>query len=796
MFLFEIKKKMLSRTYLFLLLMALVLTLIIPVTPQPSQDTISDFPGMADPTMLYHAVLDELPQVYQNADLASIPNLEHPETYFDDLKEIDRLDFEAFEMAPNPEVENAFNAEERIKYNALILEKEKAILHFFEAHLQSMPQFDAQFEMLKTVTTWHQVEVDHAREHDVPLAYRTFLGVLKEDNLASVLYKNFPFYFGPLFFFLLAIAFHSTFSREREDGTLDLLWTQPRRRLTLFLAKAGAILVGVVIYGLGIFLGVTIECLIKQQSLSGFTRLLRHLTTLDSVQGITTGFALIQMAVGVLALSLLFSGILIFLGRHFSSAVTLALSALIIAFGYVFTFTGENALLQPYNPIALMDYVRVITGRMPMGMGGFLETDLGQTAWGLFPYLAWAGVGGFFLLLSLLPARERQAKKVEKASPHRIKGITSLLHQKIVHRPVFRLYVLGALLMSGFLFFQSEYTVQDVKNNPDAKANLYASLDQDIATWEKILAYDESPEGKAAFLEVPIESLPPFEEWHKAAQKGYLEGLNYYREQLANAKKKKESNLNHEEAYRSGDGQEFWETLNEINESLYSQDSFTSKYAMRGAVGSPSFSLTRRVFAEASRRNAAPVFRPTSVVPNVHEGYANASNWAGERRDMAGMDQSAFYWLYQWVIVYRLPLIVLLLLGLMAFGGYSLDKEDGDQLSLIWTEPISRRRYHFALVVQPFFIGLFVLISFLLINFGLGLVFEGIGPWNYPLPFFEAGGKEVSFLSLWLFLAKTLGLLIAYLFFYASLSACFLSICAENPMFLWGLWASPWQEVS
>lgn len=163
---------------------------------------------------------------------------------------------------------------------------------------------------------------------------------------------------------------------------------------------------------------------------------------------------------------------------------------------------------------------------------------------------------------------------------------------------------------------------------------------------------------------------------------------------------------------------------------------------------------------------------------------------------MAGMDQSAFYWLYQWVIVYRLPLIVLLLLGLMAFGGYSLDKEDGDQLSLIWTEPISRRRYHFALVVQPFFIGLFVLISFLLINFGLGLVFEGIGPWNYPLPFFEAGGKEVSFLSLWLFLAKTLGLLIAYLFFYASLSACFLSICAENPMFLWGLWASPWQEVS
>lgn len=770
MFGFEIKKGLRKKTYLLLFFAAFAVAILRFSMPIGSQETLYEFPGMADSSFLLNALMRELPDVKDTETLSGISEVENPETYFPDLEEIDRLSMEEYNLAPNPEAEDQLDEQDRKERLRLLIDKEQAILHFVEAHLQKMPQFDEYYETLQTVVRWHQVEVEYALAHDVPLAYQSFMGALKEDNLASVLYANFPYYFGPIFFFLLAIAFHSTFSRERESGTLDLLWTQPTHRIRRVTSKAGAMMVGVLTYGLGIFSGAVVGCLLYHKSLGGFTRLLRLLTTLDSVQGIPTGLALFEMFLGVLALSLFFSGILLLLSLYFSSAVSLAGAVMLITLANIITFTGESAL-QPYNPAALMDYVRAMTGRTPMGLGGFLETDLGQTAWGLGSYLIWAGAGVLLLSMALFPLRESTVHTVRLGRTSAIHSVSSLLQQKIVHRPVFRLYLVGTLLISALLFFQAEYTVRYAQNHPELNANVYASMDQNIAFWENALAYEESSEGQAAFLGVSVDDVPPLEEWHPALRESYDEGIHYNREQLNLAQKQKESQLNHEEAYREGNGRVFWQTQNELNQSLYAQESFGSEYAKAEELTAQSLMLTKRVITEAETRNVAPVFSPMTVVPNVHEGYGNALDWAGERRSNAGEDTSASYWLYRLIVMYRLPIVALLLLGLMVLGGYSLDKEEGDQLALIWTQPLSRMRYHVALVAKQFFIGALVLLLLLLVHLGMGALAEGVGPWNFPLPFYEAEGMDVRFISLWLFLVKTFAFLLAYLFFYSSLSA-------------------------
>ena len=82
---------------------------------------------------------------------------------------------------------------------------------------------------------------------------------------------------------------------------------------------------------------------------------------------------------------------------------------------------------------------------------------------------------------------------------------------------------------------------------------------------------------------------------------------------------------------------------------------------------------------------------------------------------------------------YPLDLIIIGIISMMALGGYSFDKEDGNQIEFLYTEPVDRRKYHTRKVLSSFLVGLLGLGIIFVLLLILGLISEGFGDPNFPI---------------------------------------------------------------
>lgn len=82
---------------------------------------------------------------------------------------------------------------------------------------------------------------------------------------------------------------------------------------------------------------------------------------------------------------------------------------------------------------------------------------------------------------------------------------------------------------------------------------------------------------------------------------------------------------------------------------------------------------------------------------------------------------------------YPIDFIVISLISIISLGAYSYDKEYGNQVELLYTQPIQRRKYHLYKVLASTFVGLLTLIIIFMFLFLLGLTSEGLGDINFPV---------------------------------------------------------------
>lgn len=107
--------------------------------------------------------------------------------------------------------------------------------------------------------------------------------------------------------------------------------------------------------------------------------------------------------------------------------------------------------------------------------------------------------------------------------------------------------------------------------------------------------------------------------------------------------------------------------------------------------------------------------------------------WKSEYRNDNVYSHSAFYLPRRIERTYPIDLIVIGLICMISIGGYSYDREYGNQIELLYTQPISRNKYHIKKFFTSFFLSLIVLGLIFIILFAFGLVTEGLGDLNFPI---------------------------------------------------------------
>jgi len=155
-------------------------------------------------------------------------------------------------------------------------------------------------------------------------------------------------------------------------------------------------------------------------------------------------------------------------------------------------------------------------------------------------------------------------------------------------------------------------------------------------------------------------------------------------------------------------------------------------------------------------------------------------------RGFTAPSHSAVFWIYRLFTQYRLDIILLLAMAIIAYAGYTLDKESGNQLEFLMTQPLSKSRMHLTkLAAGTLMSGLFAagILAFAAL---CGLITEGIGAYRFPIVFYA--GQDFTLIPLWQYLLMIVAALIIQAFFLNTLMLL-LSVVTRHRIQLLGITA-------
>lgn len=168
----------------------------------------------------------------------------------------------------------------------------------------------------------------------------------------------------------------------------------------------------------------------------------------------------------------------------------------------------------------------------------------------------------------------------------------------------------------------------------------------------------------------------------------YKKEKKMWDEDIEKFKKLYDLSLKAYDFYSNGDGSSFYNyKLNEImnNENIY------SSYIKSGNYTEPSYLESKKVYKSMAKNNNETALISDELFMSSLE---DVDIWKSEYRNDNVYSHSAFYLPRRIERTYPIDLIVIGLICMISIGGYSYDREYGNQIELLYTQPISRNKYH------------------------------------------------------------------------------------------------------
>ncbi len=223
--------------------------------------------------------------------------------------------------------------------------------------------------------------------------------------------------------------------------------------------------------------------------------------------------------------------------------------------------------------------------------------------------------------------------------------------------------------------------------------------------------------------------------------------------------------------------------IHELKEQRYTDNGFVEGHATEKTHEEMS-----AILAQAAEADDPLVPFGTIVNPiySAREDYRTTLDREWIQRQVPH-SHSAVFWPYRLLSRMHFDVFLLLVIALIAFAGYTLDKEDGNQVEFLVTQPLSKVRLHLTKLAAGMTMGTLFVSSLLVFATLCGLVTEGIGAYRFPIVSYTS--DNFSLISLWQYLLMIMGALLFQAFFLNSLMLL-VSTEVSTRVQLWGATAS------
>ncbi|MDO4605135.1 MAG: ABC transporter permease [Helcococcus sp.] len=601
------------------------------------------------------------------------------------------------------------------------------------------------------------------------------------DNSIQQLVNSSSVLFGVIPVLLFILIFSNFISKEREDETLNLLLTQPNKKSKIIISKFFAIIISSLVYIVFTLIFFNIFSLVNGVQIGGLKDIYRVLDSSNHLAYLE-GYSLVLRMLFYYFIFINFWSILsMVLSIKYRSTTSLGISLSI--FSALYMALNINHIFRTiFNPVYVLNIIDIILGKFELVTTNGITQHVQINSYNPI-YLVFYVIGIVLLILVSFGIKDKKRISKKEYKVNNIKNLFGFEKLKILKEKSFLIYIFTFFLLIGVQTINSHFLFNDLHDN-------YINVDvaekfdiENMNETEKLLDnYNDEDWLVSHALENPIgktiEDISENDISLIEAQKDML------RTQINDIKNKIEARKSRVEKFIENDSAKFYKLLSDEFDNNWEIYTFNDN-VVGNFLSDKTRKFNRDLFEEASKNevDSLPVITP---FPSIHENYLNLEFKNLTYRNTLIPSSSAFAMPFNLLKTYYLDLIIILVIAMSVFAGFTNDKSGKNHLDLIFSNPISKRRYNLSKVITQFALGLIILSILIIYIMVLGFISEGYVAWNFPIAIYDEAGYSFIYLSSYL-LKVVLAIIVALLFLINFMNLLSIFVKYKNTLILLSL---------
>ncbi len=563
-------------------------------------------------------------------------------------------------------------------------------------------KYDIQIEDVNQKNDYEYGVFESKYYHDNNILFtRAHVEFLSTNYTRRIIYNS-NIIFGLPFLIFMMISFYGILSKEKDEETINLLKNQPKRNVLL--SKLCAMIFIAFIYIIGFLISFLIICKLQGISINGFREIYRVFNPLNEIKYIKAYELIALILITYFVLVFLISTFILFI-NVISSSKEASLAIIIVVFGLAYTLTENNAYLQnSLNPIYALDYLRLIIGKIEtiVGVDGSANIEYINHS-SLIYFLIYSIYSSILFALSIYIFNKNvEIKNTSKTNQIYNNNIFNFEIRKIIKNNSFIIYMLGALIFVFSLYYFQTNDVENYKRYWLGESGKIKTYQEEINKLEDELLYTDSDLDR----ELINEEL-----------------------RLTNKKLDRQNRII--QGYKASNTKEFY--LAQIENTIYEYDVQGPEAQFKYERPIIFAKFESKLLDEMSiKNNVKPIIRPRFQY-SAYEKFSNPLAENQSRNRETYLTNSSLYTNYKMLKYNNLDILFFLLILFMVLGGYIYDKENGNQLNLIYTQPIDKFKFHIIKILSQTLVITLVYVFISLFIFLMGIIKEGLGELNQPV---------------------------------------------------------------
>ncbi|MFL8887522.1 hypothetical protein [Helcococcus kunzii] len=195
------------------------------------------------------------------------------------------------------------------------------------------------------------------------------------------------------------------------------------------------------------------------------------------------------------------------------------------------------------------------------------------------------------------------------------------------------------------------------------------------------------------------------------------------------------------DGYVNNNSKQFYSSLNDYNKKFYNIIDSKKFYQTYSFYFLKNKTLSRASYYENmaldkySEKYNKPLIRDFHI--SKFDKFVNAEQERDIRSSNYVKSNSGIQIIQNFIDLKYINIILLLLASSLVFIGYSVDKNDGNQIEFMFTQPVKRKKYTLSKLIANTSIFIMIILGITIFLFILGLIFEGLGELDYPVIYYK-----------------------------------------------------------